>query len=250
AKAAAESAEPESAAPATPAGAATNEPVVADEDDDAEVYITNERVFEFSRLKRIEESYKFIGEHPFILKGKYSDEILAEAFSLQMKGNTSLAKNCVHQSLIIQYCEVLGRDGVSLFFQRLSNPTHKAREQFRKDVNETYTRIANRVKELKRQEEEKELEEKRAGEARVAAALQPDGSYKLPVEDEEDQRRSDVFDTLPRALQVALLKQDVDEINGFLASAPKEEAEKYLKDAASVGLISLSDEVEEEFNSA
>ncbi|KAI9327598.1 hypothetical protein DFJ73DRAFT_782874 [Zopfochytrium polystomum] len=217
----------------------------ADDDEDEEVYITNPYVEEFSRLVKPEDSFKFIGQHPFILKAKYSDEILAEAFSLQMKGQPKQAKQCVHQSLMIQYCELLGKDGVSLFFQRLANPSHKAREQFMKDVNDTYTRIANRVKELKKQEEEKELEEKRQGEARVAAALQPDGSYKLPVEDEEDQRRSDVFDTLPRELQVALLKQDVDEINAFLATAGTD-AEKYLKEAASVGLITLSDELQGE----
>jgi hypothetical protein len=43
----------------------------------------------------------------------------------------------------------------------------------------------------------------------------------------------------------ALLLQDVDEINAFLASA-KEGADKYLREAASVGLITLSQEVEEQ----
>lgn len=218
------------------------------DEEDEEVYITHPRVKEFSELTKTEDSFKFISEHPFIMNKaqKYDDQVLAEGFSLEMKGESKKARNCVHQALMIQYCQVLGPDGVNLFFQRLANPSHKARETFLKDVADTYKRIADRVKVLKQEEKEKEMEEKRQGEARVAAALQEDGTYKLPAETEEEKERAKVFDSLPQALQVALLKQDVDEINEFLATATKSEAEKYLKEASSVGLLSLADEVEEE----
>ena len=75
---------------------------------------------EFSELTKTEDSFKFISEHPFIMNKaqKYDDQVLAEGFSLEMKGESKKARNCVHQALMIQYCQVLGPDGVNLFFQR------------------------------------------------------------------------------------------------------------------------------------
>ncbi|KAJ3310853.1 hsp90 co-chaperone Cdc37 [Blyttiomyces sp. JEL0837] len=219
-----------------------------DEDDD-DVFIHDPRVEEFSKINDPQQSYQFISRHPFILNSKYSDEILAEAFSLETKGQSKRAKEYVRQSLMIQYCHVLGKDGVMLFFKRLTSPDHQAAKVFYTDVDDTYNRIAKRVMEIAAEKKAKEDEEKRQGEARVAAALQPDGTYKLPVTEEstdEDRHRAEVFDQLPHSFQGALLKQDVDEINAFLGSVEKTEAERFLNLAASVGLITLSDEGDEE----
>lgn len=46
------------------------------------------------------------------------DAMLLEAFEAERRGDKALAKRCVHQSLLINYCRELGRDGVGLFFQR------------------------------------------------------------------------------------------------------------------------------------
>ncbi len=78
----------------------------------------------------------------------------------------------------------------------------QARDMFAKDLNETYSRIARRVKEIaddKAAEEEKERQE---GLARVAAATQPDGSFALPVgPDGDGKERAEVFAAFPKSFQ-------------------------------------------------
>ncbi len=60
----------------------------------------------------------FLSKYPEIVKQKYSDEILAEAFRLEMEGKPEEARHCVHQSLILQYCGILGSGGTGMFFKR------------------------------------------------------------------------------------------------------------------------------------
>ncbi|KAJ3350303.1 hypothetical protein HDU83_009774 [Entophlyctis luteolus] len=203
-----------------------NEPIAADsskaassaESDETEesddVYISDPKIETFSKLVAPEASYNFISANPYILNEKYHDQILAEAFSVAMKGDFKRCKECVHQSLILQYCKLLGKDGVRLFFERLATPNHKAREAFTKDVNDTFKRISDRVAELKRQEKEEEEKEKEEGERRAQAALQPDGTYKMPISDnpsEDEKKRAEVFDQLPAALQSGKLLIDMDD---------------------------------------
>ncbi|KAJ3213432.1 hsp90 co-chaperone Cdc37 [Dinochytrium kinnereticum] len=217
-----------------------------------EKYITDANVEAFARLSGFDESLKHLGSFPYIVSSKFSDEILAEAFHLEMEGKKKEAKRCVHQSLVLQYCDVLGKDGIRLFFARMANPTHTAREVFQKDVSDTYQRISDRVKVLKVEEKQKEEEERRLaeeekkmGEARVAAALQPDGTYKLPVtkdSTELEKKRAEVFAEFPTAFQRALLTQDVDEINEVLTSWDRSEAGDLLKRADEVGLITLQED--------
>ncbi|KAJ3280860.1 hsp90 co-chaperone Cdc37 [Rhizoclosmatium sp. JEL0117] len=225
-----------------------------EDQDTSDLYITDPRVDLFSKLTSLETSYKYIQSNPWILSPtsnmaeKYSDQILAEAFNLAMSGDLKRTRECVHQSLLLQYCKLLGKDGVMLFFQRLIGGNVKAKEAFMKDVGETYERIVGRVKVLKEEERAEEERERREGEERVRAALQEDGTYKLPVSaesSEEEVKRAEVFGLLPTALQRALLSQDVDEINAFLSSSSKEDTEKYISLATSVGLISLSNEDDE-----
>lgn len=40
------------------------------------------------------------------------------AFTAQSDGKPKYAKQCVHQSLLLQYCDKLGKDGVAVFFKR------------------------------------------------------------------------------------------------------------------------------------
>lgn len=74
----------------------------------------------FAELTTLEQSYKYLSQHPEIVNQSTSDEILAEAFRLQMKGgkDAKKAKQFVHQSLLLQYCSLLGKDGVVMFFKR------------------------------------------------------------------------------------------------------------------------------------
>jgi cell division cycle protein 37 len=73
---------------------------------------------EFAKLSGFEQSFRFVGRYPEIVSETYSDQLLAEAFTEQLEGNEKYARNCVYQSLILQYCGQLGKDGINLFFAR------------------------------------------------------------------------------------------------------------------------------------
>src|SRR5262249_7393329 len=88
---------------------------------------------------------QFISEHPDILTERDSDGLLVEAFDQQLASHDKYAKQCVHQALLIQYCQQLGRDGVGLFFKRITTSGHQAQKLFVDDVNTTYAKIKERA---------------------------------------------------------------------------------------------------------
>lgn len=65
-----------------------------------------------------DKSFEFIQKHRDVYVPGASDALLVAAFTAQGDGKTKYARQCVHQSLLIQYCEKLGRDGVGLFFKK------------------------------------------------------------------------------------------------------------------------------------
>lgn len=78
-------------------------------------------LLEFSNipLHQFEQSFKFIQSHPrqVMLPDSY-DRLVIGGFRAAVKGRTKYAKQCVHQALVIQYSEKLGKDGVGRFFKR------------------------------------------------------------------------------------------------------------------------------------
>ena len=74
----------------------------------------------FSRLpvRGYEQSWEYIKAHRDVYVPGASDALLVTAFRAQGAGEAKLALQCVHQSLLLQYCEKLGKDGVRLFFRR------------------------------------------------------------------------------------------------------------------------------------
>jgi cell division cycle protein 37 len=65
-----------------------------------------------------QKSYAFIQKDSSVLSESSHDSLLAEAFDAERRGDKGLAQRCVHQSLLVNYCRQLGRDGVGLFFQK------------------------------------------------------------------------------------------------------------------------------------
>ncbi|KAJ3087188.1 hsp90 co-chaperone Cdc37 [Quaeritorhiza haematococci] len=214
-------------------------------------YITYKPAEDFSHITSgFEASFKFLSAHPEIATQQYSDEVLAEAFRLQMRGEKEKARNAVQQALILQYCGLLGKDGISLFFSRLEAPIGNARKMFFTDVQDTYKRISERVEVLLAQNEEQEEAERQAALRRLEAATQKDGTLALPLPPdgsatEEEKERAAVFALLPHGLQRGLLLQDVDEINAALAAMDKDEANQLMKRASEVGLIELQEDDDE-----
>lgn len=72
------------------------------------------------KLGAFETMFHFLGSHKELLRPSYgtTDALLVQAFQSQMAGQNSLARMCTEKALLVQYCNKLGPDGVSLFFQR------------------------------------------------------------------------------------------------------------------------------------
>ena len=75
---------------------------------------------EFGKIKMgdYRADLQFISEHKDVLVERNTDGLLIMGFHAEEKGNSTLAKQYVHQALLLQYCRQLGPDGVRLFFKR------------------------------------------------------------------------------------------------------------------------------------
>jgi cell division cycle protein 37 len=69
-------------------------------------------------LHAYEKSWDFIKQHRDVVVSGASDALLVAAFTAESEGKSKYAKQCVHQSLLLQYGDKLGKDGLKLFFQR------------------------------------------------------------------------------------------------------------------------------------
>lgn len=101
-----------------------------DDEDDIEVPEMTPTLEEFSRLpvRGYEESWEYIKAHRDVIVPGASDALLVASFRAQSKGQSDYALRCVHQSLLLQYCDKLGTgaaDGVKLFFKKSVFPFHK-----------------------------------------------------------------------------------------------------------------------------
>ena len=79
-----------------------------------------EEMLAFSKLplNGYQQSFEMLQKHPDIYTPGASDALLIAAFNAENDGKHNYAKRCVHQSLLLQYCEKLGTDGVRVFFKR------------------------------------------------------------------------------------------------------------------------------------
>ncbi|OAD72281.1 hypothetical protein PHYBLDRAFT_98632, partial [Phycomyces blakesleeanus NRRL 1555(-)] len=212
----------------------------ADDEDDKDIELSP-KAEAFSKLSGFGPSFKYISANPEIVNETISDQILAEAFTAQLKGRTEYAKNCVTQSLTLQYCGNLGKDGVNLFFMRMNGPNAQPRNMFGDDVKKTYERIVNRCAEI--------LEE-RENEAPVETIqLQPmsDGSeltVRIPdPNNEEDKGVYEVFEALPEEFRKALATADLDKVNKVLEKMKVEDAEMVIQVCSEYGFLDVGSQV-------
>ncbi|KAG6030004.1 hypothetical protein E4U41_000219 [Claviceps citrina] len=183
-------------------------------------------------------SLKFVSQNPQILTEKETDGLLVLAFDAALERNDEHARQCVHQALLLQYCRALGRDGVGLFFKRITTPGHQAQDVFYKDVQDTYMRIRNRSREI--------LAERAAGGAAAASgggageegveqiqlhAVEPGTVIQIRVpaadsQDEDEKRAREIFDGFEPEMRKALESGDLDNVNKVLGAMKVEEAEE------------------------
>lgn len=186
---------------------------------------------EFSRItpNDYRSSLSFLSQHPQILTEKETDGLLVLAFDAQLEGKDDRSRQCVHQALLIQYCRALGRDGVALFFKRVTTPGHQAQEVFLRDVQDTYLKIRNRAREINAQ---RTAEGDAAGgvEQIQLHAVEPGTviGIRIPAKDSEDEAEKkgrEIFEGFKPEMQKALETGKLDEVNKVLGNMPVAEAE-------------------------
>lgn len=220
-----------------------------DEDDEDSALKLSPEGKAFARIKvgDFKASLDYIGKHyDDIVNEKTQEALLGEAFEVQLKGQERYAKQCVHQSLLIQYCRNLGRDGVGVFFKRMMTPGHQAQKVFADDINNTYGHIKTRTAELKRQEQE--VEEKGGVEQIQLHAVEPGTEIHInvPQAGSSDQTEIDarkIFESFPPGLQRALESGSLDKVNEVLGKMAVDEAEQIVEKLGEGGMLSLQEGV-------
>jgi cell division cycle protein 37 len=201
----------------------------ADANDDDEAVEASADAKAFARIKRgnYSESLGFLSKHPHIVAEKETDGLLVEAFDAALQGESQVSLQYVHQALLLQYCRALGRDGISLFFKRVS-VEGKARDMFTQDVKDTHTKIQTRAAEIAKQR----AAEGQAGVEQIQLhAVEPGTTIAIRIPDandasEEGKKKREIFDSFSAEMKKALETGSLDEVNKVLGEMPCEEAEQ------------------------
>lgn len=207
-------------------------PAVAEDEDEDDVEPSDlGKAFAALPNKDYRAYLNFISQHPSVLAERETDGLLVLGFNAQMKGKEEFALQCVHQALLLQYCRSLGKDGVGLFFKRITTQGHQAQQVFIKDVHETYQRIRMRVKELAKQREEEDPDQNGGVEQIQLHAVEPGTSINISIppensEDEATRAARSVFESFSPGLRRALESGSLDEVNKVLGKMSVEEAEE------------------------
>lgn len=230
--------------------AASSSPASGSKDgggDDDEEISASPLARQFAQIKSAEyrDSLAFLSQHPEILTEKETDGLLVLAFDAQLENRADYARNCVHQALLLQYCRALGRDGVNLFFKRITTPGHQAQEVFLKDVQDTYMKIKTRAREITLQRAKDEAEGKSGAVEQIQLhAVEPGTviNIRIPPENSDDpveKAGREIFEKFTPEMKKALETGSLDEVNKVLGEMKVDEAEDLVGKLSEVSLPSL-----------
>jgi len=237
-------------------------------------------IAEFSKLPLggFQQSWNFIKSHREVVVPGASDALLIAGYRAQREGKNDYAKQCVHQSLLLQYGEKLGSDGISVFFnksvfpadsllpmsadisRRMITADPRAVVVFMKDVDDTYNHIVARVK-------ANEEEEAALGKGNEQIQLVPEnpdaeitfnvpdgpppdeiklegpGSENMQIEEVRKalQLQWDVFNGFEDNMKAALKSQKLDAVNKVLGSMGIEDAERVVELLQISGILNFSE---------
>lgn len=212
-------------------------------------------------LGAFDQAFKFIQNDSSVLTEKAHNAVLLEAFEAERKGDKDLARRCVHQSLIINYCRELGRDGVGLFFQRMISHNPKSLKMFADDFSRTYGHIERRSVELAKEAEADDGEREQIqlvaedpnmkigfnlpdGPPPAELRVEGEGAEELDMEQVRAflQHKWELFDAFPAPLKTALQTEKLDEVNKVLAKMSVADAEEVVEQLQEGGMLSFSEQ--------
>lgn len=202
----------------------------ADDDDDAEVEASPAaKKFAAIPANDYSSSLQFLSRNPQILTERETDGLLVMAFDAALERKDDLSRQCIHQALLLQYCRALGKDGVGLFFKRITTKGHQAQEVFYKDVQDTYMRIKNRAREIIA---ERAKEAEAGGVEQIQLhAVEPGTVIQITIppadsEDPQVKRAREIFEGFKPDMKKALESGDLDKVNDVLGKMKVDEAEE------------------------
>ena len=260
-----------------------NTPTAAAEDDDddeeGELPELTPALLAFSKIpvKAYGKSFEYIQHHREVYVPGASDALLVAAFRAQGQDKPRYAKQCIHQSLLLQYCEKLGKDGVGVFFKkyisilpgmlfsfllmssslRMVGGDRRAIKVFEDDVENTYQHVVNRSK-IAKEEESQGREQIQLvpenpsqsisfnvpdGPPPEHLVLEGPGTEDMDVEEVRKalQFRWDVFNGFSPALREALTSGGLDGVNKVLGKMDVPEAEGIVHSLDLAGILSFAD---------
>ncbi|KAJ1813511.1 hsp90 co-chaperone Cdc37 [Coemansia sp. RSA 2599] len=181
---------------------------------------------QFASLTNLSDSYDFIRKRFSVISERKSDQIMAQAFTAELAGKKKLARQYIHQALIITYILKMGSTGINVFFSRVGSKG-QAQDMFIKDVESYYERIETRCKVIN---SESEQEAENEVESIQLQCDDPNAPIRIsvPGDDEQDAARLALFEQLPEEFRAALREGTLDAINKVLATISGSEAERLL----------------------
>ncbi|KAF2963156.1 hypothetical protein GQX73_g10417 [Xylaria multiplex] len=219
---------------------------VTDDDDDEIEASPDAQKFAHIKASEYRESHAFVSSHPNILSEKETDGVLVMAFDALLQNKDDIARNYIHQALLLQYCRSLGKDGVALFFKRITTKGHQAQEVFYKDVQDTYFRIKSRTTEINAQR----AEEGGSGDIEQIQlhAVEPGTEIKIQIPAENSQDEAEVhgrkiFESFAPDMRKALESGSLDKVNEVLGRMKVPEAEEVVNLLGEAGILSMEEQI-------
>ncbi|KAI8058141.1 hypothetical protein BDF22DRAFT_739544 [Syncephalis plumigaleata] len=200
----------------------------ADDDSDDEQHIKTKEARQFAEINDLGKSFEYMRLHPWLASSDISDEIMAEAFTLELNGDSSKVVQYIRQSKILQYCSEL-------------DP--RARAVFEDDVAKTHEHIKNRCVVLRKEHEEREARRKE-----LLSKQDPNEAIEIAIPEtasENERARAVAFQTFPPPFQHALLSGDLEKVNEVLQTLESDEAERILELCNETGLLSIEETQED-----
>ncbi|GFP53921.1 Hsp90 co-chaperone Cdc37 [Trichoderma asperellum] len=229
---------------ASASGPSSSDKVAVDDDDEIEASPAAKKFGAIS-VNDYSASLKFLAQNPEILTERETDGLLVLAFDAALERKDELSRQYVHQALLLQYCRALGKDGVALFFKRITTKGHQAQDVFYKDVQDTYMRIKNRSLEIIA---ERAKEPAEGVEQIQLHAMEPGTTIqiKVPPADSEDadiQAARKIYDSFDPEMKKALESGELDEVNKVLGNMKIDAAEELVGLFGEANILSLEEEL-------
>ncbi|KAI5465703.1 Cdc37 N terminal kinase binding-domain-containing protein [Mariannaea sp. PMI_226] len=225
---------------------AANQEVKVDEDDDEVEATPAAKKFGQIQSDHYSTSLQFLSHNPEVLTEKNTDGLLVLAFDAALENKDDLCRQYVHQGLLLQYCRALGKDGVGLFFKRITTKGHQAQEVFYKDVQDTFMKIRTRSREII-------AERAKEGDAEGVEQIQLHAvepgtviQIKVPAadsEDPEEQEARKIFESFKPEMKKALESGELDKVNKVLGNMKVDEAEELIGLFGEANILSLEEQI-------